>query len=887
MKRHFSVLIVLTVLPFTVLAGTAQHFDRPDTAYASNVAIDIIAHHGGVFLATSNGLNYTFDNGQSWLLYNSANGLPSNDISALLSMNGRLWVASNHSQVFQGSPLSFSDGLTYSDNDGLLWKHVAFDSLNPPLRNGTGPFRNIYDITGFHDVRRNRDWLFAACFAGGLIASLDNGVTWRRIYPTLADSVNYHGVVETNPPTDTSLTFANRAFSCVIDTSHGDSLFLWEGTVAGVFQYVFAARNEKFGTRKVGSISLCDSCTAAGGSFVFYGGAAGLARGRTTGGPYITTDTSESVSAVTTFGGRLFFGTFNPVSGNSTGLKFSNDEAQSFQTSSLTAVALSNYRVVDFAPVRNRLYVAAQGAGLFVSADTGNSWTHLWVDGSDTTILNLRNNVYSLLAVGDTLRLGTDSGLVTWFLNSTGVVDSSRNFVFPDNYTLYEYPRVVKIRRQQYGLGDTLTSNDSTALWLITRSYDTTIAPSGLQRSKDGGLNWSQFEQGVSTNDLGFVGDTSVVVSEFGVGYTADAFTFKALVVKDVVDSSIVMSDLTETLPHDKVRAIAVRGDTVILAGDSTFAVSVARMKLFHVFKPNLDSLKADEMFNYSYLNTLNRLGTSGLTVGMTGDFIPALGIKYSNTPGVPATLYASGRSNGIYGVDGVSYGRVVPDTAIDSTATRVDTIFGFRYRWDQLSQMSTFAWNFDHMGAPPHDTVLMPSDLGLFLGTSIGTADSAVTKFSFIDTLNREVVPEQASVFAARVVDSFLWIGTSKGTIRVKRSNLGDQQLTRVYDPSAEVYSYPAPFSPQEGGTVNFHFPMSKDGYVTVEVYDFALKLVARPIDHRFFAAGTHPAPHEVGLPVWDGHNGKGDVVAVGMYYFKITYDNGDVKWGKVAVIP
>lgn len=887
MKRFSLLLIVLALFPFTVFAGTAQHFDRPDTAYASNVAIDIIAHQGGVFLATSNGLNYTFDNGQSWLLYNSANGLLSNDISAMLSLNGRLWVSSNHSQIFQGAPLSVSDGLMYSDNDGLLWKHVAFDSINPPLSGVTGPFRTIYDLSGFHDVHRNRDWLFAACFAGGLIASLDNGASWRRIFPTRADSINYHAVIETNPPTDTSLSFANRAFSCVVDTSHGDSLFLWEGTVNGIFQYVFAARNEKFGTRKISSISLCDSCTAAGGSYVFYGGSTGLARGKTTGGPYITADTSESISAVTTFGGRLFFGTFDPLSGNATGLKYSNNEGETYQSSSLIAATGLNRRVVDFAGIRNRLYLAAQNAGLFVSSDTGATWTHLWVDQADTTILNLRNNTYALLAIGDTLRIGTDSGLVTWFLDSTGVVDSSRNYVFPDNSFSYEYPRVVKIRRQQYGLGDTLTSNDSTALWLITRSYDTTITPSGLERSKDGGLNWSQFEQGISTNDFGFVGDTTVVVSEYGVGFTPDAFEFKAMVVKDVVDSSIVMSDSSQTKPHDNVKAIMVRGDTVILAGDSTFAISVARMRLFHVFKPNLDSLKPDLVLNYTYLNTLNRVGTSGLTIGLTGDFVPALGIKYSSTPGVRATLYASGRSNGIEGVDGVAYARVILDTVIDTTATKIDTLTGYIYRWDQLSQMSTFAWNFDHMGTPPNDTVLMPSDLGLFIGKSIGTADSAVTKFEFKDSLGQEVVPLDASAFAARVIDSFIWIGTSKGTIRIKRSNLGDQQLTRVYDPGAEVYAYPNPFTPQEGGTVNFHFPMSRDGYVTVEVYDFALKLVARPIDHRFFASGVHPAPHEVGLPIWDGRNGKGEVAAVGMYYFKVTYDNGDVKWGKVAVIP
>jgi hypothetical protein len=37
----------------------------------------------------------------------------------------------------------------------------------------------------------------------------------------------------------------------------------------------------------------------------------------------------------------------------------------------------------------------------------------------------------------------------------------------------------------------------------------------------------------------------------------------------------------------------------------------------------------------------------------------------------------------------------------------------------------------------------------------------------------------------------------------------------------------------------------------------------------------------------IWDGRNGKGDLVAVGSYAFTIEYSNGDIHWGKLAVIP
>jgi hypothetical protein len=34
-------------------------------------------------------------------------------------------------------------------------------------------------------------------------------------------------------------------------------------------------------------------------------------------------------------------------------------------------------------------------------------------------------------------------------------------------------------------------------------------------------------------------------------------------------------------------------------------------------------------------------------------------------------------------------------------------------------------------------------------------------------------------------------------------------------------------------------------------------------------------------------GTNGKGEDAAVGVYYFKVEYSTGEVRWGKLAVMP
>ena len=76
------------------------------------------------------------------------------------------------------------------------------------------------------------------------------------------------------------------------------------------------------------------------------------------------------------------------------------------------------------------------------------------------------------------------------------------------------------------------------------------------------------------------------------------------------------------------------------------------------------------------------------------------------------------------------------------------------------------------------------------------------------------------------------------------------------------------------------------RDAHVTLEIYDFAMNLVARPIDNVFYTAGTYPDGMSQGR-FWDGRNGRGDVVAVGVYYFKVGYSTGEVRWGKLAVTP
>jgi hypothetical protein len=138
-------------------------------------------------------------------------------------------------------------------------------------------------------------------------------------------------------------------------------------------------------------------------------------------------------------------------------------------------------------------------------------------------------------------------------------------------------------------------------------------------------------------------------------------------------------------------------------------------------------------------------------------------------------------------------------------------------------------------------------------------------------------------------VIDGDLWVGTEDGTVRLNLYNQSDIELVVRVDSSTsrdEVYSFPTPFSPSRGGYIHFRFVVEEPANITLEIYDFAMNLVSRPIDDVYYPAGIYPNG-DFERFTWDGRNDNGDVVAVGVYYFKVEYSTGEVRWGKLAVIP
>ncbi len=251
----------------------------------------------------------------------------------------------------------------------------------------------------------------------------------------------------------------------------------------------------------------------------------------------------------------------------------------------------------------------------------------------------------------------------------------------------------------------------------------------------------------------------------------------------------------------------------------------------------------------------------------LSGNFVPTLGIQY--LPNGKSMIWANGRPNDTGQFIGIS-------------ASQLDG-----KDWN-LKYEGAVCWNF----AFSDSAVFAATDIGLLYSRNLGGSWDTLT---ISGTLVNYQPPQPytmasgTSIYAAEVIGDTLWVGTSDGAAKIALNDLGNTgwDIYRAFDNSPIAYAYPVPYSPypvSESNQITFHYPLSKNANVTIEVYDFAMNLVKRVMNSEYRAGGPGII---YSTDKWDGHNGKGDIVAAGIYYFKITQSGGDVFWGKLAVIP
>ena len=402
------------VLPLSFQAYSAQRI-------SGNSIVEIL--HDGIYLwvGTNNGISRIFLAGDSVKIFNRADGLNSEEISAMGFQPGRfrLLAASAHSELIDDFEFPFGEGFNYTTDAGLNWfRSLPFQASSPGML--------AYDITSFDTV------FYASCFYGGLIRSFDGGVNWENIYVDSLAQIDF----EDSNYND----LRNRYFAVASQASGLDTAILWAGSAAGIQKFIFTDSLD-FDTvemfQKTDTLIcifpdtiICDSADKANGFHAeidtLICGISIVIQADTvlcsTADTVIDFDTLSVYPSISgnfiaalgvqyTSSGTAIWAAARPTFTGIMAVNWTKDGGKNWDTT------LTDEPVWDFA-FQDTLVWAATSSGLKRSLDWGESWKNFigMEDFSDTCHRKIFSpEFFAVEAVGDTLWAGGADGLVRTF----------------------------------------------------------------------------------------------------------------------------------------------------------------------------------------------------------------------------------------------------------------------------------------------------------------------------------------------------------------------------------------------------------------------------------------------------------------------------------------
>jgi len=149
--------------------------------------------------------------------------------------------------------------------------------------------------------------------------------------------------------------------------------------------------------------------------------------------------------------------------------------------------------------------------------------------------------------------------------------------------------------------------------------------------------------------------------------------------------------------------------------------------------------------------------------------------------------------------------------------------------------------------------------------------ASSSHTIAPIWDELNNREVPIFIDTDLDNVIDDTLYL---------INEYQGETPPTGGVLSNNNVYIYPNPFNPDNGEVGTIRYSLSKDGAVTIKIYDASNNLVRTLLQDAPKSASIELSEQ------WNGRNDNGKVVANGTYFYVITSSSGEKAVGKAAVL-
>ncbi len=185
-------------LPTNFHVGSQPLYKVSDSTPASNSIERILIQGNTIWLATSDGLSKSTDNGENWTNYYKTQPFGDENVSAIGYDNGKIWAATWHIETKFGRDLPVGSGIKYSIDQGLTWSSIdqPVDLQNDTVTvYGSNSLKTVPKINGEENFvygfafTKNTIWIVSA--RGGLRKSIDNGKTWQRVLlpPDEKDSI--------------------------------------------------------------------------------------------------------------------------------------------------------------------------------------------------------------------------------------------------------------------------------------------------------------------------------------------------------------------------------------------------------------------------------------------------------------------------------------------------------------------------------------------------------------------------------------------------------------------------------------------------------------------------------------------------------------------------
>ncbi len=194
-------------------------------------------------------------------------------------------------------------------------------------------------------------------------------------------------------------------------------------------------------------------------------------------------------------------------------------------------------------------------------------------------------------------------------------------------------------------------------------------------------------------------------------------------------------------------------------------------------------------------------------------------------------------------------------------------------------------AGEFSHNFAFDDSVAYVVSDNGLFKSNNFG-----YTWAKFAPILSGGEQFLDSKIYAVAVANGRLWAAGPDGLAYTDNDGASWKILRGTVQAGengeSRTFAYPNPFSPfrhnqlRGDGHVRFQYQTTRATKVTLKVFDFAMELVAEVVSQK-----ERPITGQY-AEIWNGRNTRGDIVANGVYFYRIDLEGEGAFWGKVMVL-